>query len=427
MRLVAFLSVLVATSCAAPHAVRPHRTLGAIPAPAAPDGADLRSATPAELVAVALSANPEVRKAQAAHDAAEGRAVQAGLWPNPRLALEARDVPRHPMAIDRGGRWAVVTQPLALGGRIGAARDAAGAERDAASFDVESVRRRAAADVRRACADVAASQSAVGLRAESASGARDLLEGARRRAASGAAAPVEVEALAIESERAQVELRREERALAASLAELRALLGGAAPRLARVEWPHDDDPYRAFGADEDPCALRAAAARTDAAGARVREAKSARVPDVEVSLAYGRIGAADAEQVEAGIAFSLPVFDRNQGRILAASAEVRSAAAEEDRVRAEFLARRERALAELAASTLDAASHRDRILPAAERLAAQMASAFEQGARTATDVVLARRFLAEAQLGLVEAERRIRRAHAELIEVGRPRPQEEGR
>jgi cobalt-zinc-cadmium efflux system outer membrane protein len=417
---------IAAASCSSPAVTHPADGVSPAPTEAAavfarptPDVTSAERLDIGSVTALALRANPALREANDVLDAAGGRADQAGRWMNPRLSVEARDVPRHPLVLDDGGRWVVLSQPLAIGGRLSAARDAAAAERDAVSFDVEAAARKVVADVHRACADLDAADAAETLRIEDERGAADLLAGAQRRAAQATATAAEVTTLEVESERAQMEVRHRGRDRVTAVASLRALLGGAAPRLVHVDWnPDSAPPARAGAALEEPPQFLAAARRVEAARLRLDEARAMRVPDVEVSVAYGRVGAAATEQVEAGITIPLPVFDSNHGRVREAAAQLRAAQAAEERVRSEIGARRRTAAADLAAARADLAAQRDRIVPAAERLAAQIGGAFDQGVRSANDVILARRSLADARLGLVEAQRAVRRADADLFELG---------
>jgi cobalt-zinc-cadmium efflux system outer membrane protein len=416
---------LAAASCASTERAPPARsTASQAVEPPAPEVRTVDDVSSAErldvrrVVALALERAPSLREAAGSQEAAAGRADQAGLWPNPRLSLEARDVPRHPVAMSRGGRWATLSQPLALGGRLGAAADAAEAELAAAREDQDRTRRSVVADVLRAGADLAAAEESIALRRESAAVADELL-GAARRAAEAGAAPADVAVLEVEAESARAEMRRAEQERAAALGALRAAVGGAAPRLAHVEWPAEDIPSDlGLDAGDVPPQLAAAMRRVEAAQFRLAEAKSARVPDVEAFVAYGRVGETDDEQVEAGVMIPLPVFDSGGGRVRERAAELRVARAAEDRVRAELAARRAAAVAETDAARQDLAGRRDRAVPAAERLAARTAAAFADGVRSSNDVVLARRTLALARLGLVEARRALRRAQADLLELG---------
>jgi cobalt-zinc-cadmium efflux system outer membrane protein len=370
----------------------------------------------ADVEALAQANNAEILAALRRYEAAGGREEQAGLWPNPSVRLEVRDVPRHPIAIDRGGQWVEVTQPIAAGGRIGAGREAATAEREALGWALAVVRRRVAADVRSACADLTAAVASRRVRAAIAADAASLAESARRRVDQGMSSEADAAILAIEAERATSELRRSEAACAAATAAVRALTGDAAEAPATVEWPAETSPSVAEDPEAHP-AMRAAAAQVAAADRRVDEARAARVPDVSVSVAYGRVGEDGEEFVEGAVEVPLPVFDRNQGRIREAEALASAARAEEWRVRRDLARRREAATAARAAAAADLAAHRDRIVPAAERLAEQIVRAFDAGTRSATDAALARRTASEARLGLVEAERAFRRAEAELLDV----------
>lgn len=402
------------------------RDVGAAPVAAAAD-TDADTLAVGDVVAIALRRAPAIVAARAASEAGRGREDQAGRWPNPRLALEARDVPRHGMALDRGGRWVTIAQPIPLGGRIGAERGAAAAARAAAEWDEDAEMRAIAADVRRACADLVAAEASLAARRGIAAAAAESASNARGAFESGALAESDLAQVELDAERSEAAVRARERDVAAAASAVRAFVGDAAPRLAHVVW--DADPTSrapAEALDQHPAA-RAAAARVVAAEHALASARARRVPDVEATIGYGRVGDDGAEAVEAGLSFALPVFDRNQGNVRAAAADVASARALFDAVVARLRARRETALAAVAAADVDRAAYRDRIIPSAERIERRTEEAFRSGARSSTDLLVARRALADAHDGRIEAERALRRAEADLLETGRDLPKEAAR
>jgi len=358
--------------------------------------------------ATAVDGVPAVAASRAALEAASGRVDQAGLWPNPRVRFEARDVPRHPVALDRGGRWIEVAQPLALGGRIAAASAAAQADREAAAFDLEAARRRAATDLACALADIDAARAILAARRDAAAGADALLLSAQRGAEGGAASKSEVAAAEFDSEKARADVRRRETELAGAEAALRLLSESPLDAAGRAAGPRP--------VEEHP-AVRAAMARVHAAEARVDEARAQRVADVEVSVSYGRVGEDDDEFVEAALTIPLPVFDRNQGRIREAQALVAGARVAAERAVRETTARAARSAAEFAAAEADVAALRDRVVPAAEAILAEAERGHTSGTVSTNDLIAARRRLADAQSALAEAVRAFRRAEAERLDL----------
>src|SRR5262245_53736112 len=86
------------------------------PTPAGP------TVTLADLEQTALKNSPSVREAEAAVEAAEGRARQAGLYPNPTAGYTGEEIRSGP--VTRGGQHGFfVEQTIPLGGKLGKRRD----------------------------------------------------------------------------------------------------------------------------------------------------------------------------------------------------------------------------------------------------------------------------------------------------------------
>ena len=76
--------------------------------------------TLADLERMALQANPTLVQAEAAILAAEGRRVQAGLWPNPVVGYRGEEF--SPRAFnEKSEHYGFINQPILLGGKLGKA------------------------------------------------------------------------------------------------------------------------------------------------------------------------------------------------------------------------------------------------------------------------------------------------------------------
>ena len=71
-----------------------------------------------QLEQLALDNNPTMRAAQSAIDAAQGRARQAGAWPNPILGYSGGEIARGRDADSRGSHGFFVEQTIPLGGKL---------------------------------------------------------------------------------------------------------------------------------------------------------------------------------------------------------------------------------------------------------------------------------------------------------------------
>src|SRR5262245_19793859 len=77
--------------------------------------------TLADLERMALQANPTLPEAQAAICAAEGRRVQAGLWPNPIVGYTGAEFSTRAFG-NKSDHFAFIEQTILLGGKLGKSR-----------------------------------------------------------------------------------------------------------------------------------------------------------------------------------------------------------------------------------------------------------------------------------------------------------------
>ncbi len=107
------------------------------PAPAKPSAPPLSLE---ELEQMALANNPTLRQASAEIRAASGRARQAGLWPNPTVGYMGEEIRG---GRSRGGQQGFfIEQPIILGGKLGLSRKVFGQEKVQAEAESEEQRLR---------------------------------------------------------------------------------------------------------------------------------------------------------------------------------------------------------------------------------------------------------------------------------------------
>jgi cobalt-zinc-cadmium efflux system outer membrane protein len=323
---------------------------------AAQDAPPRRAYTLEQAIAAARMASPEVRAAREAVVAAEGRARQAGAWPNPVVSYGREQTSAS--GATSAQNIALLEQRFEPGGlrsaRIAAARARhRAAEARLAAADgqllLETTRAyalAAAADHRARLANQAAEafQQALGI-SERRLAAGDVSGYAHRRIRLEAAryATLRVEAL-IGSQAAHRALAALVSATPESIASLQLTLADSLPAIITVG-------ARAQGsgvASSTPDSLVAAALRSrpdlralelEAAAARAdgQLAARERVPAPAISLGFKNENvpgpAGQASGFVAGISLPLPLWDRRAGAIAAADAESKRRVAEVDALR----------------------------------------------------------------------------------------------
>ncbi|HVS02931.1 MAG TPA: TolC family protein [Thermoanaerobaculia bacterium] len=171
-------------------------------------------------------------------------------------------------------------------------------------------------------------------------------------------------------------------------------------------------PAPSFGND-DP---RVRAAEAELAAARLeREAASRFLASPELSVGWQRqdSGAKSLEGPVLGIAWSVPLFDRNQAEQAAAEARVAAAEARLELVRREVASSRDAALTsfELLASSLGEARS---ALVASERMLDGAEAAFRLGEATLTDLLETHRSVTEGELAVLDLQEAALEAHRQL-------------
>jgi len=370
-----------------------------------------------DLFRLAELTSPTLAAARAEVAAGAGRLRRVGAYANPTIGFGIEEASVEDFS-DRKEMVEIV-QPILLGGRRGPAKATLSAELAATELLLDDVRR----DVRGRAHALLIEISYNGTRSDAVTEliaeASRTYEIARRR----------FEARAVpESHATRALLSRYELELASDRADaerlsaveqLSALLGGldvradqlAAPPLLEEE---PDTPLLIERLLTTHPRIAAAHLEIDAAEARHRWVRVRRLPDFDLRAAYGRQVSLDERFIEAGIGIRLPLFDRNQGEVEEALAEVRRAnqrahEAERDLVAQLTVASRRRSLAAQQLTSL-----RETLEPAAARGLSQARAAYQGGALSFFELLDAQQTYARVRTQTLEIERDLNRATAEL-------------
>lgn len=358
------------------------------------------------------SAAPLNVEATALVEAAEARARQAGVRPNPELSLDFENVfGAGPYTGTQNAEATItVSQSLELWGRRQAHQGVAQAEVGVAGF-------------RRDLAGVEASSRLALAYAEAEAGQRrfDVAEEALEISlADGRAALALVEegreplvrGLQAESEVATARASFDEAVAErdAAFARLTAVAMLLSPVTSIEDSLLDRVPASEASLDTDTLGIRLAQAERDAAEQQISVEQIRTLPDLTASVGLRRFEMEDETALTFGISLPLPLFDRNRGNIDAARAEFRAADARVAQARQDAGADRAAATARLAASTSRVRAADGSVTAAQEayRLtrigfeAGRLSQLELRGSRSA--LVAARNAAIEARLARVRAE-----------------------
>ena len=310
-----------------------------------------------------LDQNPLSIESMAAHEAAEGRALQAHARPNPTISLEAENAygsgPFN--GYDAADTTFSISQPLELWGQRGARIDAAQAQVEVTGIRRDQMRWVLSANLAQAYAEAEAASlrydlaaQALSLTQADAEAVLALIDKGREAALRGVQAESEVEAA-----RANVDVARANRE--AAFGRLSALSMLAEPITSIGDDLLNRVPQSITSEPRELPAVKVAKAELDAAERQVNVERLRARPDVTAAFGVRRFEEYRAEALAFGVSVTLPLFDRNTGAISAARAEQR--AAEARLTSQEWAAQAERRAAQ---SSLDASISRTAAADAGE-------------------------------------------------------------
>jgi cobalt-zinc-cadmium efflux system outer membrane protein len=364
--------------------------------------------------------SPRIARARAELKAAEGRALQAGVRPNPTLSAEVENFSgTGPYRTFRQTETTVaVSQPFELGGKRRARKEVAAAERAFAQIALRRAEADLAYDIVVAHAALRAAEDRAGLARNVLDRAVELARIAGTLVDVGRDPPLtRLRADALLAE-AKAETLRVGSELLSARQQLALLTGSEDPDLSAMA--QDLPPPPALSADAQSLDERLAAAGRDTAAARVRLAQAEGVPDVTVSGGVRNFRESRDTAFLVGVSIPLPVFNRNRGNIHAARADGDAAEAELAQARLDTrFSRRDAELMLTAANERVAALSGAGLFQAGE--AARVAeTGYQQGKFTLIELIDAQAALTSAHLKLIEAQ--LDRARA-LAALGRANAQ----
>ena len=368
-----------------------------------------------ELERRALEHNPELVATEAQIRAAEGLRRQVGLYPNPVVGYTTEENPLSSDG-DGGKRGGFLEQTIVIGGKLRKNRAIFEREVERAHAVRDLVRIRELNRLRILYYRTAAAQRRVELEERLAALAREAVEVTDQLYNTGLADLPD--RLAIENEAEMVDLDRLQarRNLVELWRELRAAVGDPSLEPARLADTLETDLPRLDAAttidtilDGSP-ELRFAELGVERARLALERERAERVPNVEVSagllddrepIAPG--GPSIGSQWQGDVGVRIPLFDRNQGNIAAAEAELERAEAESRRVRLKIEARFAPVFADYEQEYDRVDRYRDGILARARQAYELYHARHQQMAAAYPQVLLAQRTYFEAESSYVDA------------------------
>ena len=384
------------------------------PTSARPVGTRAAGLTLEALERMALANNPAIAQGEAIMRSAAARKTQAGLYPNPVVGATGDEISTGPVI--RGGEvGGFVEQRIVTAGKLKRSRAIFEHEEAEAEASVEVQKHRVLTTVRTLFYRALGAERLVHLRGELRSVAREAVKTSRDLANVGQADQPDVLAAEIEAQRAELALARAKRAGERIWRVLASVVGSPSLQPTPLEGNLEETPSLDV---EDELAkilrqspeVRAARARVARAESALRRAQVEKIPDVLVrgGLRYNR------ELLERGgtpvglegffdIGVEIPLFNRNQGGVAEAQANIELAEHQVERVRLSLRRRLATARNDYQDALDEVEQYRNHILPRARRAHELYLDSFRKMAAAYPQVLIAQRNLFQAREDYIEA------------------------
>jgi outer membrane protein, heavy metal efflux system len=386
-------------------ALGPIARAAASPPPQSPDG-------PLPIERAVELARQRAPRALAAGVRAEGAAAaarSAGRWPNPAVEARAENwtaghwgwtpgaAPDAPPGVDF---FAVLTQPIELGGKRSSRVAVASADQAMASAAGRLAVRDTTLETIRAYVEAIRARETLAILAENAEGVSSVLGTMTSRVREGYAAESDLMKFQAERARLDAEVARTRVDLVRALAQLGALVGEpVTPARLLVPRPSALPPGETAAllvqAVERLPEVAEATARVERARGVASGERALRWPDAGISAGYKRTAGVDT--AVAGIVVAVPIFDRNARGVALAESEARATELDRRAVMASATAAlaSQFEAARLLAAEAERAS-RDLLAPA-EGVRTAARSSFREGAADVLKLVDAERVYLDAR------------------------------
>ena len=363
---------------------------------------------------IARESNPTLRQAEAEIRAANAHRQQAGLYPNPIVGYTADEI--RGGSVGGGKQGFFVQQTVVTGGKLRLSREVLGKELQLATIEAEEQRTRVTSAVKMAFLRVLAAQELLDARRDLANIARDAADTQHRLFNTGQADETEVLLAEVESQRMRMSARMQENSLREEWRSLASVIGQPGMPMATVAgdlekgWPELNEEQAVEAIANESPALHIADVTTLRAQAILASARRQPIPDLQVraGLEYnnellGSVPFAKGWEGIAEVGVQLPIFNRNQGEIAAARAEIDRAASEKRRIELTLRERAASAVDQYANARLMAIEYRDEMLPRAKKAYALMVEKYSNMLAAYPRVLDSQRKLYELQAEYIAA------------------------
>ena len=371
-----------------------------------------------DALAAALMGNPELAAFGWEVRAREAHALQRSLYPNPEAEVEIEGVGQR-SDFDIGETTIRLAQPILTAGKLEKRTRVAELRSDLAGWDYEAKRLDVFTRVVRRFVSVLAAQRRLDVARQTYELAEQVYDTVSRQVEAGEVSSVEQTRAGVELSTNRIELQRTERALKSTRQALAATWGGVSPEFERAMGDLEEvspvPPLEAL-AELVPQNPDIARWRTELAERRAEiELAEARAwPNITAQAGVKRLGATEELAPVLGVGLPLPIFDRNQGRILETRYNLAKAVQRRRAAVVDIRSELGQSYHTLEAAYDEVITLRDETLPRARSAYEAIRRSYREGRAEFLDVLDAQRTLFQVEQRYVEALREYHRTAAEI-------------
>src|SRR5580700_4506590 len=386
----------------------------AVPVRAQTPVSEQKTITLEELQQMALQNNPTFAQSAANIQAAEGRKKQSGLYPNPTVGYQGEQI--RGGSFHGGEQGFFVQQDIVLNGKLGLNRTIFDQELKQAETESEEQQVRVVTNVRMSYIQALAAQQTLELRQTLSKLADDAVQTSHQLANVGQADAPDVLESEVEAQQADLAVTLAEQNQQRIWKALSAVVGNVRLPLMRLEGKLEDTPP--VNADElvekianDSPAVRIAEIGVKRAEASLARAKRESIPDLQIRGGMEQNGELLSEpsgkpvglQGFADVGVRIPIFNRNQGNVATANADVERARREVERVK---FVLRERAASVVQNYTFSQTAvdrYKNQMIPRAQKAYELYARKYQEMASAYPQVLIAQRTLMQLEVSYIAA------------------------
>lgn len=359
---------------------------------------------------LALENNPTLKQATAIVRRSAGQARQSGLYPNPTIGYRGEQI--RGGDFNGGEQGGFVQQTIPLGGKLGLRRNVFEQQRRADELTATEQRYRILSEVGQSFYSALAAQQTVKLRQQLLSIATDAVQTAHQLANVGQADAPDVLQAEVEAEQAELDYTVAQRIYIQDFRSLAALTGKLDLQLAPLAGDLESPPSVAEDVIEqlvrDSPSVKRAQQEIVRAEAELRSARREALPDLQLRGGIqenfepiNQGGRPVGVQGFATVGVTIPIFNRNQGNVEAAEAELERAREEVSRTQLSLRQAAEPLVQSILINEQQVARYKNEMLPRATQAYQLYLTKYRQMGAAYPEVIVSQRTLFQLQMSYI--------------------------